>query len=193
MLRPINGWSWSDAISNLPTRGSTVAAGRCRGQGIPKAKRVLCFKMIAHNSSAAFLNVSDPVFCFSQILKSSYSMGGSSPKPGEEYLMPMEPWKQPIAIIGPCRATVRAATIAPKARKETETLGIVDCLFFGWDIYSSFSSWFRELVLTQKKRFRDLDISSSCRNWFRDSVITPKKGSEVGTSLLQKLVQGFGT
>ncbi|CAL5424924.1 unnamed protein product [Camellia sinensis] len=26
MLWPINGWSWSDAISNLPTRGSTVAA-----------------------------------------------------------------------------------------------------------------------------------------------------------------------
>ncbi|KAI7984090.1 hypothetical protein LOK49_LG15G00849 [Camellia lanceoleosa] len=40
MLRPINGWSWSDAISNLPTRGGTVAAGCCRGQGIPKAKRV---------------------------------------------------------------------------------------------------------------------------------------------------------
>ncbi|KAI8014711.1 hypothetical protein LOK49_LG05G01715 [Camellia lanceoleosa] len=34
MLRSINGWSWSDAISNLPTRSGVVAEGHCRGQAI---------------------------------------------------------------------------------------------------------------------------------------------------------------
>ncbi|KAL6967995.1 hypothetical protein U1Q18_033798 [Sarracenia purpurea var. burkii] len=39
VLWPIDGWSWSDAISNLSTRGSAVAPGHSRGQGIPRAKR----------------------------------------------------------------------------------------------------------------------------------------------------------
>ncbi|CAK9140926.1 unnamed protein product [Ilex paraguariensis] len=39
MLRPTNGWSWSDAISNLSSRGTPVASGYCRGQEIPRTKR----------------------------------------------------------------------------------------------------------------------------------------------------------
>lgn len=38
MLWPINGWNWPDAISNLPTRGISVATGYHRSKGILERK-----------------------------------------------------------------------------------------------------------------------------------------------------------
>lgn len=47
MLWSINGWCRSNAISNLPTRGSAVASGHRRSQGISEAKRDWCrFRLI---------------------------------------------------------------------------------------------------------------------------------------------------
>ncbi|KAI3412855.1 Dolichol-phosphate mannosyltransferase subunit 3 [Psidium guajava] len=42
MLWIADGWHRPNALSNLSSRGSVIAAGRCRGQGFPEAKRGRC-------------------------------------------------------------------------------------------------------------------------------------------------------